>query len=146
MTRLIKAGWFFSLFITLGVLLYTYASLPGMVAYEFNNLGDGTSSIERETFFYLGLLVLTVTNFSLYILSKNLRYNSESAHELMMRWQYSFAAVINLFLVVIMIFLYLANSGENFNFDSFGYMIFVSLGLIFIWVLSLPVIILKARK
>ncbi|MBL6449117.1 hypothetical protein JMN32_22590 [Fulvivirga sp. 29W222] len=142
MTRLVKAFWFLSLIVGLAVLLYTYAGLPEQVAYEIET-GGGMSYMSRETFFYLSLAVLVVANFSLYTVSRSLRYRKESLNALMTNWQLSLAGVLNFFFIVIWNFISLVNSGENFDYDNFGYMIYVALGLIVIWVIALPVLLIR---
>ncbi|UII30754.1 hypothetical protein LVD17_20890 [Fulvivirga ulvae] len=142
MARLIKSFWFLSLIIGLAVLLYIYAGLPEQVAYEIAPEG-GMSYISRETFFYLSLAALVIANFSLYTVSRSLRYRKESINVLMTNWQLSLAGVLNFFFIVIWNFISLVNSGENFNYDNFGYMIYVALGLIVIWIIALPVLLIR---
>ncbi len=134
MGRLIKFFWFVSLAVGLGALLYTYASMGSQL--EF-----GEYSFSREAYFYGALAVLVLFNFTFYAISRNLRYRSASLEEMMVNWQLSFAAILNLFFIVSVFFVMLVNSGERFNFDSFGYLLYVCLGLILIWVLALPVLI-----
>lgn len=141
MARMIKAFWFISLLIGLAVLLYVYAGLPEQVAYEIEK--SGASYIGREAFFYLSLAVLVIANFSLYTVSRSLRYRRASTNNLMTNWQLSLAGVLNFFFIVVWNFISVVNSGENFNYDNFGYMIYVALGLIVIWIIALPVLLIK---
>ncbi|GAA0190334.1 hypothetical protein GCM10009122_51800 [Fulvivirga kasyanovii] len=142
MTRLIKAFWFLSLIVGLAVLLYIYAGLPEQVAYQIGEAG-GMSYMGREAFFYLSLAALVIANFSLYTVSRSLRYRRKSTNTLMTNWQLSLAGVFNFFFIVIWNFISLFNSGENFNYDNFGYMIYVALGLIVIWMIALPVLLIR---
>lgn len=142
MTRLIKAFWFLSLIVGLIVLLYIYAGLPEQVAYEVE--ADGAMSyVGREAFFYISLAALVIANFSLYTVSRSLRYRRETTNILMTNWQLSLAGVLNFFFIVVWNFISLVNSGENFNYDNFGYMIYVALGLIVVWIIALPVLLIK---
>ena len=143
MARLIKAFWFFSLLVCLGVLLYVYAGLPEKVVYAIDNIGNPLSSINKESFFYISLAALVVANFSLYTVSKSLHYRRASTKRLMVNWQLSLAGVFNIFFIVIWNFISLVNSGENFDYDNFGYMIYIAIGLIIVWIIALPVLIIN---
>ena len=137
MSRVVKFFWFLSLFAGLGSLLYTYASMSEQLVF-------GQSEFTREAYFYGALVILVLFNFTFYAISRNLRYSSKPLEEMMVNWQLSFAAVLNLFFIVSVFFVMLVNSGEQFNFDNFGYLLYVSLGLILLWVLALPVLIGRA--
>jgi hypothetical protein len=137
MGRLVKFLWFLSLVIGLAALLYTYASMGSQL--EF-----GEYNFSKEAYFYGALAVLVLFNFTFYAVSRNLRYSSKHLEEMMVNWQLSFAAILNLFFIVSVFFVMLVNGGENFNFDNFGYLLYVCLGLILIWVLALPVLIGRA--
>lgn len=141
--RFIKAFWFFSLLTSLANLLYVYAGLSQQVIY-----GADTESwfTDKETFFYMALAILVVYNFSFYALSKNMKYRNEALNTLLINWQLSFTVVLNGFYIVGLNFVFLLNSGEKFNYDSFGYLIFVALGLIVIWLLALPVLVVRQTR
>ncbi|UII19063.1 hypothetical protein [Fulvivirga ligni] len=144
-TRLIKAVWFVSLIVSLGVLLYVYASLPQDVIYKLDEFGNPAGEFSRETFFYLSLLILVVANFSLYTVSRSLQYRDESIKQIMTSWQLSFAMVLNFFFGVIWNFLSLVNGGEHYEYTHSGYLIYVALGVIALWVIALPVILLVKK-
>lgn len=143
MGQMIKAAWALSLLAGLGVLLYTYAALPAEVGYELNSSGDITASVGRETFFYISLAILAVANFSLYTVSRSLRYKRESINNLMSGWQLSLAAVLNFFFIVAWNFLMMVNSGEVIRYGNFGFLIYMALGLIAVWLLALPVLLIR---
>ena len=141
--RFIKAVWFFSLFASLANLLYVYAGLSQQVVY-----GDEIQGwlSDKENFFYIALAILTISNFSFYALSKNMKYKNEVLNSLLINWQLSFAVVLNLFYVVGLNFIFLLNSGEKFNYDSFGYLVFVAFGLILAWLVALPVLVIRTTR
>ncbi|UII25562.1 hypothetical protein LVD15_19960 [Fulvivirga maritima] len=145
MTRLIKAAWFVSLLVSLAALLYVYASIPVEVIYRLDNFGNPIGEISRETFFYVSLIILVVANFSLYTVSRSLQYRDESIKNIMTSWQLSFALVLNFFFIIIWNFISLVNSGEHYAYTNSGYLIYVALGLIALWVLALPLILIKKK-
>lgn len=140
---MIKAAWMLSLLSGLGVLLYAYAGLPQQVTYALDESGEATAFIGKEAFFYISLAFLVLTNFSLYTVSKSLHYRREAINTLMTNWQLSLAMVLNFFFIIAWNFLMIVNSAAKFNYDNFGYLIYLSLGLIAAWVVALPVLLMK---
>lgn len=133
MGRLIKFIWFLTLFVALFALLYTYAGAPEEMVF-------GSYSFTREVYFYVALFILVMFNFTFYALTRNLGYREGRLRSALINWQLSFAAVLNLFFITSVFFLMLTNSGENFDYDYFGYLIYVCLALIGLWILMLPAI------
>jgi len=142
--RFIKFGWTVSVLLALGALLYIYASLPEFVVYSLSDSVFQKAAVSRETFFYVSLGFLAGVNFLFYALSKNMRYQSEAINTILKQWQLSLASVLNFFFIIIINFIQIVNSGENFNYDYFGYLIYVILAVILIWIFSLPVLIIRA--
>ena len=134
MGRVIKFLWFVSLIVGMIALLYTYASLADEVVF-------GEYTFGKEAFFYGALGVLVLFNFTFYAISRNLRYKSKELQEAMANWQLSFAGVLNLFFIVSVFFIMLLNGGEQFDFSNYGYLVYICLGLILIWVIALPIVI-----
>ncbi len=133
MLRLVKFLWLLTLVVGLGALLYTYAAMN-------ESLSFGTYTFSREWYFYLALLILVIFNFTFYTLSRNLGYRDEKLRSSLIIWQLSFAGILNLFFITSVFFVMLVNSGELFDYDNFGYLVYVCLGLIALWILMLPFI------
>lgn len=144
--RFIKVSWFFSLVGTLATLLYVYAALPEHVVYSLSDRFVGKAAIGREGFFYVALFSIAFVNFLLYALSRNLKYKLPDVNDLIRNWQLSLAVVLNIFFIVILFFVYLVNSGDKFDYDYFGYLIYVCLGLLFIWIVALPFLLVRAAR
>ncbi|MCG8389410.1 MAG: hypothetical protein MJA30_27915, partial [Cytophagales bacterium] len=70
----------------------------------------------------------------------------EVLNSLLINWQLSFAIVLNLFYVVGLNFIFLFNSGEKFNYDSFGYLVLLALGLILVWLVALPILVVRQSR
>ncbi|MGK7390217.1 MAG: hypothetical protein ACNS60_07695 [Candidatus Cyclobacteriaceae bacterium M2_1C_046] len=137
MTKLLKLVWFFSLFAGLGALLWTYAS----VSYDVKVLPE--TIIGRETFFYISLFVLSALNFLLYGLSTQ----EISSHKPFIKgWEYSFGTIFNAFFTTSVLFINIFNSNEPFRYNYFGYLIVVFLGMMILWLVALPLMILFSKK
>lgn len=144
--RFIKFGWFVSLFASLATLLYVYASLSAQVVYSLSDKFIDKGAIDREAFFYVALFSVAFINFLLYALSRNLKYRQPEINELLKNWQLSLAVVFNIFYIVILNFIQVVNSGEKFNYDYFGYLIYVSIALLILWIFALPFLLIRATK
>lgn len=128
------------------VLFYVYSSLPDMVAYS----GDEVTSfeyIDRELFFYFFLIVLALLNILLYSISARKWIRSSSTQKInrLTSWKFGLGVVVNIFLVISMVFVSIFNSGEKFDYSNFGYLVYFSLALVILWVISLPFVIYSAR-
>jgi len=147
MEKILKLLWLVSFLIVNFTLFYVYAGLPEMVAYT----GDETGSLEyigKELFFYFFLIVIGVINIVLYILIKrglaNKQVSTRKAEKIA-GWKYGLALVINIFLSISMVFINIFNSGEKFDYSNFGYLVYFSLGLVILWIISFPFVIYSAR-
>ena len=145
--RILKMIWLVS-FIGVNItLFYVFAGLPEMVAFS----GDDNTSIDyidKDLFFYFFLAVIGVLNVLIYVLaSKGIGLKNMSSYKMyrLVGWEYGMAIVINIFLAISMFFINIFNSGEKFEYSNFGYLVYFSLGLVILWVLSLPFVIYSAR-
>lgn len=143
MLRFIKFGWSVSVVSALAVLLYVYAGLPQLVIYNFDS-SFLSKTVDKEVFFYISLGFLAIVNFISFAISKNINYRQEGIKELLKKWVLSFALVLNIFYIIIMNMVFLINSQEKFDFDHFGWLVYLSLGLLFVWILALPFLIIRA--
>ncbi|MEM9859846.1 MAG: hypothetical protein AAF843_21015 [Bacteroidota bacterium] len=142
--RFIKVFWFFTLLGGLLSLLYVYAGLPEGAPVYLSDARELFS--DKEIFFYVALAILAIQNFAFYALSKNIRYKREGMRLLVKNWLVSFAGALNIFCTIMLHFLYIMNSGERIEFDNFGFLTFVALGLVIAWLLALPILIFREVK
>jgi len=147
MDKILKLIWIISFFSVNAVLFYVYAGLPERVAYS----GDETGSLEyvgKELFFYFFLAVNGLINIILYVLTKrglaNKQVSTRKAEKIA-GWKYGLALVINIFLSISMTFISIFNSGEKFDYSNFGYLVYFSLGLVILWIISFPFVIYSSR-
>ena len=137
MERIIKSLWFLSLMGVMGVLLFVYASLPDVVNYSESN------SASRDFLFYVCVIILGVSNFSLYGISRRFDNSHNELATVVYGWLYAFNLLLNIFYSVVMIFINMFNGGESVQLSYYGSYIYISLGLLVVCILSLPVLIAK---
>lgn len=145
--KILKFTWILSF---LGVnlcLFYVYAGLPEMVAYS-GDIEISLDYIDKEYFFYFFLISISLVNVIIYYLTgRGVGSKSLSNYKFyrVVSWEYGLAAVINIFFTISLLFFSIFNSGEKFEYSNFGYLVYFSLALVALWVISLPFVIYSAR-
>ncbi len=144
--KVFKMVWLISFLGVSLFLFYVYSGLPDMVAYS----GEEPTSMEyisKDYFFYFFVGVIGILNILLYALSgKHISKttNTKKINQLI-SWKFGLGIVVNIFLTISMVFISIFNSGERFDYSNFGYLVYFSLALIVIWVISLPFIVYSSR-
>ena len=139
MFKIFRAVWFFSLIGVLGALLYVYADLPENVIVQ--QQGIESVLISRDTFFYIVLALLTISNALVYAIG------SVYKHDLSFKaWFCGLIITLNLFVVVGLFLVNAYNSDERFDFSRIGFVIYGSVGLMALWAISWPVVKIFANK
>lgn len=148
MSRLVKFLWFFSMLIFLIALLYVYAYMPGMVGIHAGPQGDADQFINRSTFFYVSIGIFLIANIAFYVLKKLLEEmwlrSSSSALVSPARmkrradvadWLLGFAAALNFFFVLILIYLAMFNNSEDMSQGIYAPLVYggpIMMGILFI--------------
>ena len=124
--------WFLSMVAGLGGLLWVYAGLPQQVIV----LDDASGRVEtdREFLFYILMVFLMIVNVMVFLVRKL------SKDDTLVAWFYGLIITINIFFIVALNVLGVYNSTEPFDFTQAGIVVYLSLGLMILWVLSWPVI------
>lgn len=128
--RIFKAAWFVSLVVVLANLLWVYAGLPERVIIQEDV--SGRIEVDREFLFYVLTFLILVVNVLVYLFKK-LRSEDFRA------WFHGLVITMNIFLILAMSVIQTYNSGENFNFDKIGFILYISVGLVVLWSLSWPI-------
>lgn len=139
MFKIFRAVWFFSLIGVLGALLYVYADLPENVIVQQD--GIETVLISRDTFFYIVLAVLTVTNAMVYAIGSVYKHDTSFK-----AWFCGLIITLNLFFVVGLFLVNAYNSDERFDFSRIGFVIYGSVALMVLWAVSWPLVKIFANK
>ena len=108
--KLLKAVWFLSMLVTLGALLYVYASLPQEVLVQDDT--EARVAISNELFFYLAMVLIAVSNAMVFVMAKVFKTNEE-----LRAWFYGLIITLNIFFIIGMNFISLYNSEEKFDYD-----------------------------
>jgi hypothetical protein len=129
--KIFKAVWFLSLMAWLALFLYVYASLPEEVLIRE---AENKVFLSREVVFYLFLAAIVLVNGLVFIVSRLF-----TDRENFLSWFCGLIICFNFFFVIVLNFINLVNSGEKFNYDRIGYVIYGSVGLFVLWAVGWPV-------
>lgn len=137
--KIFRVVWFFSIVAFLGFFMYVYASLPDPVV-----VMDEPERVVlgKETVFYSILITIAVFNMFVYVFRS---LNKTEEGEGFVSWFYGLVICLNLFFIVAVSYLSLFNSGERFEYDRIGPIIYGSVSLMVLWAFSWPVY-LAGRK
>jgi len=142
MERLFRAFWYLTVLIVFFGLMYSFASLPELVQYL-----EGQASISSDLYFYVTLGVIALSNFALYVLAQ--KFTTEDTDltltNKLQSWLYALNSSLNLFYFVALMFVMMHNSSEKWNFELLGYGLYISIGIVFLCVLSLPVLMFTGK-
>ncbi len=129
--KVLRGVWFLSVMFSLATLLYAYASMPLELVVGQEDVS--LTMVSRETVFYAALGLFTFVNVFVYIVEK-----FRKADHAFMGWFYGLIVTLNIFMVISLSFITVANTGEKYDFSNVGYLIYGSIGLFSIWLLSWP--------
>jgi hypothetical protein len=137
--KLLKAIWFLSMLVTLGALLFVYASLPQEVLVQDDT--EARVAISNELFFYLAMTLIAVSNALVFVMAKVFKSNED-----LRAWFFGLIIALNIFFIIGMNFISLYNSEEKFDYDRIAVIIYGSLGLIILWTVAWPVYAIFKRS
>ena len=141
-----------SLLLLLIILLYIYANMPERIAL-FTDSGDNPIYfISRNSFFYISLLVIVIVN-GLFMVynhyaknASNVSVSTSKYYDFLRVWSNGLLSLVNLFFITALIFLNAFNSLEQLDLYNFGLVIYIVLGLIFLWTLGIIKVLLQKNK
>ena len=131
--KILRSIWFLSMLAVGANLLYVYAGLSEVVV--IRELEDSSVSVNKEYLFYGWLVFVGVLNMMVYVLGKSI-----APDETFRAWFVGLITTLNIFFIIAFSFIGLYNSSENFDFSRVGIVLYIGIGLVFLWLLSWPVI------
>lgn len=126
--KIFKAVWFISLLAAVGVLLFAYAGFPDVIILSDNGTGP-VQSMGRNELFYAAVGLLAIFNVMVFLINRFMA----AGDEFFQAWFYGLVICFNVFTLVALEFFNLYNSQERYDYDSIGYIIYGSVGLIVLW-------------
>jgi len=129
--KLLKGVWFLSMLAALVALLYVYAGLPQEVIVQ--DEAGAQVTVSNEGFFYIVMFLMTICNALVYAIGKVYKKNED-----LRTWFYGLITTLNIFFIIGMNMISLYNSHEKYDYSRIDFIIYGSVGLILVWIVSWP--------
>jgi hypothetical protein len=127
------------------VLLISYANYPDDVLVYVDSVGEPLTYLSKNILFYMSLSFIVLINITIIGLRRILK-NQDEEMELTQVGLGIIQIFSNLFLASSVYFISILNSGENFNYSNFGYLIYASGILLSLSVLTTVFVRLVLKK
>lgn len=152
-----KAFYYLSLLAFMFFLLYFYSAMPDLVGLSVNESGGVDRSWDKSSFFYAMIAAFLFFNATSLFTPKSLETKSnrkmhkvfpigDPYRDYILAWFYSFAALINLSLGLLVFYVHAINNQEEIAANSFSFWFYLMPSLLLIWVIGLFVLLVKKFK
>lgn len=137
-----------SIVLFLATLLLVYAFLPDPSGLIFNAKGDIIYSASRNSIFFSGLFLFVIIQTTGIAYDKNVINKKNSAPwQKFFIWFYGMRLSINLFMILLLAFIGLANNAVDYSFGSIQYLAYLGPAMVIGWLCVLPFFLfLKERQ
>jgi hypothetical protein len=126
--------------------LLVYAFLPDPLGILFDEQGVIVHEISKGTFFYSTLFVFVITQIILILFKKGSEMQFNIRHPYLNSWIQGFHLAINLFVLLLLIFIGFANNAVNYTYDSIQFLIYLGPLILIVWALMLPIFMIRKRS
>jgi hypothetical protein len=133
--KVFRGVWFISFLAVVANLMWVYVELPQDVVLQ--EQVTKLLTLNKEVLFYSWMALVGIVNVLVYVLSKKL-----VPDEAFRSWFIGLIILLNLFFIISLSYIGLYNSSEKFDFIRAGAILYLTIGLLGIWVTSWPVIVL----
>lgn len=149
-----KVFHFLTVLLFLFTFLYFYSAMPEFIAYELDENGYVAKEISKNTFFYIGIILFGVLNFSLITPAKMIENKGTQTlrqlfptgdifRDYMLTWIYSFTGVINISLSIMSLFIHAINNQNEIGSGSYSFFFYLIPILFLVWIIVLFWILLQ---
>lgn len=149
-----KVFHFLTVLLFLFTFLYFYSAMPEFIAYELDENGYATKEISKNTYFYIGIILFGILNFSLITPAKMIENKSTKTfrqlfptgdffRDYMLAWIYSFSGVINISLAIMSLFIHAINNQNEITSENYSFFFYLIPILFGVWIIALFWILLQ---
>lgn len=149
MDKFTRPFWLLTFLFLFIVFILSYAFLESQVIIYINEESGNPSIIKKQNYFYWGLGLILITNIVLYLFSKLIRVTFKvDAYFLktLSDWFISLAGILNIFLLLSIVFILLFNRMEGFDPSILGYLLYLCVFVMFVWMGRLVILLIKDRN
>lgn len=139
MIKVLKFFTTVSILIFLMAVLVVYAFLPDPSGLLFNSDGGSIVEASKNTFFYSILFIFVIIQILYIVFNQTTLIRKEGSHnKLISTWIQGMILSINLFIILMIVFIGLANNSVDYSFKSIRFIAFVAPSIVILWLLTLP--------
>lgn len=136
--KIFRVVWFLSVLALFATLLYDYAGWQQQLVIQENGLDRVL--VSREVLFYVLVGIFSLVNVQVYIMAKFF-----AVEEDFRAWFHGLVITINIFFIIAMNLIGLYNSGEAFDYERIGVIIYGSVIFMIVWALAWPAYLLYQK-
>jgi hypothetical protein len=147
MIKVLKFFTTISIFLFLVAVLIVYAFLPDPSGLLFDSNGISIIEISKNTFFYSILFIFVLIQI-LYILFSQTTLMRKEGNEnnKISIWIQGMILSINLFIILMIVFIGLANNAVDYSFTSIHFIAFIAPSVVVLWLLTLPFFLFLPKR
>lgn len=146
MNKFLKFFTNISIVLFLVVLLLVYAFLPDPLGIIFDKKGATMHEMSKETFFYSTLFIFVIIQVVLILFKKGSGLKIRIRDAYFNTWLQGFHLSINLFVILMLMFIGLANNAVDYSYGSIQFLVYLAPLIVILWLLVLPVMILFKKS
>jgi len=147
MIKVLKFFTTVSILLFLVVILIVYAFIPEPSGLLFNKDGVIIYEASKDSFFYSSLFIFVLIQFLFMIFNKTILVRIEVSHfKKISVWLQGMILSINLFIILMIIFIGLANNAIDYSFTSIKFLAYLAPSIVVIWLATLPFYVFFPKK
>ena len=145
MIKFLKFFTNISIVIFLVALLFVYAFLADPLGILFDKNGSIIHEMSKDTFFYSTLFLFVIIQVILILFKKSIATKMKVQHEYLNIWLQGFYLSINLFIIIMLIFIGFANNAVDYSYNSIQFLVYLAPLIVILWLVVLPVFMILKK-
>ena len=146
MNRFLKFFITVSIIVFLVTLLIVYAFLPDPIGILFNENGLAIYEMSKDTFFYSVLFLFVISQIILILFKRGVMFKMKLKFSKIITWFQGFHLSVNLFIILMLAFIGLANNAVDYTFSSIQFISYLAPLLVIAWLVTLPIFLLLKKS
>jgi hypothetical protein len=146
MNKFLKFFITVSIIVFLVTLLIVYAFLPDPTGILFNENGLRIHETPKGTFFYSALFLFVISQIILILFKKGVMLKTKLKFPYIITWFQGFHLSINLFIILILAFIGLANNAVDYTLSSIQFISYIAPLIVIVWLFMLPIFLLLKKS
>lgn len=143
--RVLKSFTTLSIILFVPVLLLAYAFLGEECGILFTGTGESVFTLAKNEFFYAFLFSFFLFQVIIYLYQNSTAYKKKDKNAFFAIWFQGMALAVNLFFILMIIFIGFANNAVDYTFGSITFIGYAGPVILMIWLIASPVFLLKKK-